>query len=908
MSVLSVSFSIVPDARCAGLTDKQEGLNAIASITGLDLSKYKIVSEENNVTLEQLGGCQMVGVLYNLTAPGSSLRIIYSAVQGNLQGIYVLENTGTPYLVNSLSTSSAAGTQRILSNYQTYSQKQVYGDFATSLNYIDSTKNSTTVLDGKTLQVTAYNESLVLYKWSFSSREVTTSPKDISVAYKNGFLGYLIDNWNIYSVGSTTVNLSKEDAIAIALNLAKTHSYSVEVDKSSLSTDKLNEKSVSKTQLYFDSSVGAQNVRGDDTLSLFPVWTVLINFDKMYGQIFGLQIDIWADTKEIKNIKEQYSTITPLYYERIMAMANETQSTSSVSSATDSSITSWILLSAGIVGATSIVTIAYRSKTSTFKLGKPRFTKTFAFLFCILMISAFICPLIQAASANRGSVIWGARSTDATDYPNWSWRKSDPEISRASTLSTYIHNNFLTAANGYTDSLSYGIDKVDILSQATTLHNTYTYVTVVDWDHGVMGMPGQVGYANVPWNEPHFMFEDDSGTIWGTAQQYYLNPPYSQDAHTDFSHGVYDIDIYNKFAPGEVNFAFINTCMSANTWNYGNRFTTSGNPISLPFAFTHREVADTFSGSQMSMNAYSNPDSFPQCYIGFGSAALDQRMPNPFDQNDPYWYVWVTFFFYWAYNFDLSIHDALDLASTYTWPGRVSSFGTSWLYANGGFSSLWPLDKNGNGQIDPGYPEEIAYSGCYLKVYGNANIHLRNFQASDYITAPSIYGPNVGTTGQSSTFTALSVDSQLHPVTYTFAWGDGTYSTVSSSDIASASHTWTSPGQYSVRVSSQCSNGLSGGWSSYITIAVSMHQLNVDAFSNSMGSALYGIPVYVNGNYYGSTSYSTYLTQGTYQVSVDPTYGWLSVEGMYVDGTYYPGTYSVSVSMSSDHTINAIYS
>ncbi len=40
-------------------------------------------------------------------------------------------------------------------------------------------------------------------------------------------MDYFIDNWDLYAIGSTDVNVSEEDAIEIAMDKARTYSWAV---------------------------------------------------------------------------------------------------------------------------------------------------------------------------------------------------------------------------------------------------------------------------------------------------------------------------------------------------------------------------------------------------------------------------------------------------------------------------------------------------------------------------------------------------------------------------------------------------------------------------------------------------------------------------------------------------------
>lgn len=82
-------------------------------------------------------------------------------------------------------------------------------------------------------------------------------------------------------------------------------------------------------------------------------------------------------------------------------------------------------------------------------------------------------------------------------------------------------------------------------------------------------------------------------------------------------------------------------------------------------------------------------------------------------------------------------------------------------------------------------------------------------------------GPTSGTVGQTLTFsTGGSSCSRGHPVEYRFDWGDGTYSSWSSSPTATK--TWYSAGTYQVRAQARCAADTSvvSGWSSPLSVSI----------------------------------------------------------------------------------------
>ncbi|MGQ9596748.1 MAG: CAP domain-containing protein [Thermoproteota archaeon] len=100
-------------------------------------------------------------------------------------------------------------------------------------------------------------------------------------------------------------------------------------------------------------------------------------------------------------------------------------------------------------------------------------------------------------------------------------------------------------------------------------------------------------------------------------------------------------------------------------------------------------------------------------------------------------------------------------------------------------------------------------------------------------TEPS--GPRLGHVDESYTFTTSSVDPDGDLLSYTFDWDDGTFSTtsyVASGILASLSHSWSIPGNYSIRVMVKDTWGACSSWSSSATIRIIIPIFQVNFTSN----------------------------------------------------------------------------
>ncbi|MCD6154169.1 MAG: PKD domain-containing protein [Candidatus Verstraetearchaeota archaeon] len=96
------------------------------------------------------------------------------------------------------------------------------------------------------------------------------------------------------------------------------------------------------------------------------------------------------------------------------------------------------------------------------------------------------------------------------------------------------------------------------------------------------------------------------------------------------------------------------------------------------------------------------------------------------------------------------------------------------------------------------------------------------FQPPHTVSTPNTpAGPSSGEVGQSLTFSTGGAScSRGHSVEYRFDWGDGTYSSWSSS--WSASHTWSASGTYQVRAQARCEvdTSIVSPWSSARTVSI----------------------------------------------------------------------------------------
>jgi hypothetical protein len=856
LQYLCVNFTPVASAQEVE-TVQQKGLAITSNVLGVDTSKCNVTVEDHPAAIDNafLGLLPQESVIYNFSYGRNSQRILYSFVNNNLELLQVLDDsqqTTNLRTVPNATYFNTKGATRFLDNYYEYSGNTLYKTLKATLNGAEGYENQTVVLGNTKLELTSFSDGSTNFKWYYTANGASSPyTKFVALCFKNAQLTAFVDNWNIYNVGSTSVNLSKEKAIAIAIDTARAYADNMSLQTFGFKDQNINESSIQWASLILDTSINADLARGKDTLELYPDWRVGVQLDQWYGEMYGIEVDIWADTCQVRSVQTAYSALTPA--ENATLSKAEIDQTSSA----DPTLSTLIPVSViSLVMAGVILLWIMQKRSLHFNTSLKNPSRIVSIFLCTILLTSFFYIAIGTASATtRGAEVWGSTSAGAydTNYPPQNnWRKSAGEISNQSYTATYIASYF--SQNGYSGNSNINHQgtsstTTQISSDIQSLVSSKDYLFVVDFDHGVGGYPGQAGLS-APSGETHYMFEDNTGTVIGTSSNHY----------TDWNHAIYDMQIYNWVTWGKVPFAFINTCLSADTTYFGQGLLSAQYPypqraIGMPYAWTHRIVESPYTSGftinqDMSTNGYNYPDWASQVYIGFpyGSASLSQGIPFNGGGGNPYYY-WVVSFFYNALCTSNTVNQALNTASLQF---MGSNFGSCPLST--GFDANW---WNFN-----------ATPGCTMAIYGNGNIRLQQYtEPSNVASIPSINGITSGGVNLSTgPFNAYATNPYGNDIQYRFNWGDGTNTTTGyysdGQSVLGIYHTWTSTGTYSVTVQaktatsdwSSCSSaiqvnvGSQGNWITFTAYDVFMSQISAN--------------VYINGNYAGTTPTSILVPYG----------------------------------------------
>jgi hypothetical protein len=151
---------------------------------------------------------------------------------------------------------------------------------------IDPSKDSSKIEGNLKLEVSS-NGNTTLFHWKPTFNGVDYP--GINVSFKNGHFSSFADSRSLNTIGDTTVNITGEQAVALALKRAETFSYRMDdevISNFSIVHDYIRAEPFSKS-------------RGENK-SLYPIWVVYLPLSELYpGFVSQIRVELWADSGEI---------------------------------------------------------------------------------------------------------------------------------------------------------------------------------------------------------------------------------------------------------------------------------------------------------------------------------------------------------------------------------------------------------------------------------------------------------------------------------------------------------------------------------------------------------------------------------------------------------------------------------
>ncbi len=271
---------------------------AIAFLTDviqLDITKYHAELVSNTLEFRpDLGGITEEILKYSLLSYESRLDVFLRFRNQTLSRYYIQVLEGVPYYSQPQPDNILDITSQILNRYKTYTGASYLNEMESTLDNVNNIAGLEKVVGNMKLEATIEGNSKII-KWVYTVDGINFPTKGVEFKFEGDFLKEITDGWLLYQIGSTELNVSKEEAVAIALEYAKTISWTSGTQE------------VKNLTVLEDSVEALFWPHPREALELIPYWYVVVHLDRIYLEnIDRIGIGIWGDTGEISS----YQTIS----------------------------------------------------------------------------------------------------------------------------------------------------------------------------------------------------------------------------------------------------------------------------------------------------------------------------------------------------------------------------------------------------------------------------------------------------------------------------------------------------------------------------------------------------------------------------------------------------------------------
>jgi hypothetical protein len=275
-----------------------KAMTIIRNVMQIDVSKYQASLLSNTAEVRtDLGGVIEEVIKYSLINSESRIELTLRFRNDHFSLFQVNQLEGLPnyplVYTQPQPTNAVKATRGLLERYKSAMNDSYLNEMISLLASANETNGAQTQGNTK-LSISSYGENAaVLLEYTESGTDF--SWKSIHVKFENNVPTDIGDDWFLFKIGNTQVNISKDQAVQIAKNAAKTYSWNASGAQ------------VSDFEIL-DTPVSAEFYPHprEEVLTLIPYWYVTLYLDKTYpGGVNAIAVGVWADTGKVANIGGQ---------------------------------------------------------------------------------------------------------------------------------------------------------------------------------------------------------------------------------------------------------------------------------------------------------------------------------------------------------------------------------------------------------------------------------------------------------------------------------------------------------------------------------------------------------------------------------------------------------------------------
>ena len=270
-----------------------DAVTFLQDVIRVDITQYQTTLLSNTVEVRSdLGGVVEEILKYSLTNSESQIDVILRFRNRELSRYQMNLFEGSPIYAQPQPFSVLDTAKNLLQRLSSYNDASYLRDMSNMIALVSET-DDTEITDDNMKLIVSVSGANAEIQWLYTENGVDFPVKSLTLDFENGVLKELTDGWYLFSIGSTEVNVSSEEALEIAKNAVR--SFTWEVDGATVSSFNVLDDPVS---VVFHPTPRGQN------LKLVPYWYIILYLDKVYpGGVNRIAVGVWADTGTVDQIR-----------------------------------------------------------------------------------------------------------------------------------------------------------------------------------------------------------------------------------------------------------------------------------------------------------------------------------------------------------------------------------------------------------------------------------------------------------------------------------------------------------------------------------------------------------------------------------------------------------------------------
>jgi hypothetical protein len=271
-----------------------EAIRFLQDVLQLNITAYQATLLSNTVgSRPDLGGTLEEILKYSLISSESQIDVVFRFRNNKLSRYQLSSFEGSPIYSQPQPSTIVEAAKNLLQRFRTYEDSAYLQEMSNMLAAVNESEN-TEIVTGKMKLRISISGAIGEVQWLYTENGVDFQTKALGLVFENRVLKELTDGWFLFTIGSTSVEISNDEAIRIARDHMKTYQWVVD------GTEVSNFKVLDEPVL----SVLYPHVREENSLALVPYWYVTLYLDKVYpGEVDRIAVGLWADTGQVAHVR-----------------------------------------------------------------------------------------------------------------------------------------------------------------------------------------------------------------------------------------------------------------------------------------------------------------------------------------------------------------------------------------------------------------------------------------------------------------------------------------------------------------------------------------------------------------------------------------------------------------------------